>query len=122
MDFVDPDGMAWYYNASNGAFVVQTNDDDDRIYLLNDEQIKAVEAGKELNGSFKSDENMFGQMILEGTLTDVSIIGNVIVDLFNRANHTEEDGDTRLTDADIDIIDWKYFQCRGDILMAMGLC
>ena len=104
VDFVDPEGMAWYYNASNGAFVVQTNDSDDKIYLLNDEQIKAVEAGKELNESFKSDENMFGQMILEGTLTDVSIIGNVIVDLFNRANHTEENGDTRLTDADIDII------------------
>ena len=104
VDFVDPDGMAWYYNASNGAFVAHFDDGNDYVYLLTQEQIKAVEAGKELNESIKSDKNMFGQMILEGTLTDVSIIGNVIVDLFNRANLTEENGDTRLTDADIDII------------------
>lgn len=95
--YVDPDGLAWYYNSTSGAFVAHIEDDNDRIYLLTSEQIKEAKGDADILSSYQNVSNTFGQLGLEGNLSeDVAIA--VFSDLLSRANVTEEDGSTPIVE------------------------
>ena len=85
VNFVDPDGRAWYYNSTTGSFLAYVNDNDDYIYLITQDQFDKANGNHELLSSYRSDSNMFGQLALEGKLNN-SIAKVVIADLYNRAN------------------------------------
>ena len=85
VNFVDPDGKAWYYNGETGEFVAHFEDDDDHIYMLTKEQINNADGDKRTLDSYRSDYNMFGQMALENVL-DNTVADAVLLDLFARAN------------------------------------
>lgn len=90
INFVDPDGRSWYYNLYSGDFVAHIDDDDDYIYLVTPDEIQNANGDNSLLSLCRRDDNMFGQLALEGLL-DKSIESSVISDLFNRAN-TDERG------------------------------
>ena len=93
VNLVDPEGESWYYALSDGRFIEQLFDDDDSIYLLTEEQITlSSENSSTLQNMRDLDffSNSFGQMILNGTLTQ-SVATSVLQDLFDRANHSQID-------------------------------
>ena len=92
VNFVDPDGRSWYYNSHTGDFVAHIDDDDDYIYLISPDEICKINGDNHMLSSYRRDDNMFGQLVLEGLL-DESIVNNVISDLFGRAN-VDENGTT----------------------------
>ena len=91
VNFVDPDGMAWYYNITTGAFVAHFDDNDDHIYMLTQEQIIKADGRKIILDSFRSDYNMFGQLALNDQL-DNTVAHSVISDLFEKVNIQESGG------------------------------
>ena len=101
VNLVDPEGMSWYYSAIDGSFVSHIEDDDDRVYLLSHEQIGSANGDQKLLQSYRTDENMFGQLGLEGKL-NTDIAKAVISDFFDRANKKTEDGqETYITKPEI---------------------
>ena len=91
VNFVDPDGMAWYYNITTGAFVAHFDDNDDHIYMLTQEQIIKADGRKIKLDSFRNDYNMFGQLALNDQL-DNTVAHSVISDLFEKVNTQESGG------------------------------
>ena len=85
VNFVDPDGRSWYYNSETGQFVVHL--EDDYIYLITPDQIKNANGSKKVLLTYRSDENLFGQQALEGTIQK-SVADAVVSDLYNRVNMT----------------------------------
>ena len=87
VNFVDPDGRSWYYNSETGQFVAHLEDEDDYIYLITPDQIKNANGSKKVLLTYRSDENLFGQQALEGTIQK-SVADAVVSDLYNRVNMT----------------------------------
>ena len=85
VNFVDPDGRSWYYNSETGQFVAHL--EDDYIYLITPDQIKNANGSKKVLLTYRSDENLFGQQALEGTIQK-SVADAVVSDLYNRVNMT----------------------------------
>ena len=92
VNLVDPDGRSWYYSFVDGSFVSHIDDDDDKIYMLSQEQIDAANGDTEMMQGYRSDENEFGLLALLDNGIDLDVATSVISDLFDRANRTEEDG------------------------------
>lgn len=94
---MDPKGLSWYYSDVDGSFVSHIDDDDDKIYLISQEQINNANGDKNTLRSYRSDNNLFGQKGLENDLND-NVARGVISDLFDRANKKTEGGqDTYIT-------------------------
>ena len=81
---VDPEGESWYYSIVDGTFIANIDDNDDFIYLLTQEQIEKANGDQELLQSYRTDNNMFGQLAIEGQL-DKNVAENVI-------QHAQENG------------------------------
>lgn len=88
---VDPEGLSWYYSIVNGSFIEHIDDEDDKIYMLSQEQIDAASGNLDMLQSYRNDNNLFGQLADNGEI-DSSIAKNVLTDLFNRANRKTEEG------------------------------
>ena len=87
-NLVDPDGKSWYFSKLDGSFVSHIEDEDDRIYLLTEDQIQQA-LDNNLSFSIFRDldmfSNSFGQMNLNNTISDKAVTG-VLKYLFSLAN------------------------------------
>lgn len=91
VNYIDPDGMAWFYCQSTGSFISQTDDDDDKIYLLNDDQVNKINEGKfdflSKDAKQLSFSSAYYNKIISKEATDA-----ICQDLFFKANKTTEGG------------------------------
>ncbi len=103
---IDWYGCSWYYSMDNGTFIEQIDDDDDGIYLLTNEEINRYKEDGVSLTTFRNrdkDGNLFGQMGQEGKLSK-DVAKNVLTDLYNRANNTENgSGESMIITDPIDI-------------------
>ncbi len=92
VNFVDPDGMSWYFSCNNGSFITHIDDDDDLIYLITEQQQELVNTGQANYEQFKNtdaDGNLFGQMLMTGNVDMDTALG-VLGYFLGMANSTEE--------------------------------
>ena len=95
VNFRDPDGLAWYYD-QDGNFIYQNNDDDDNIYILNQEQIKTAEMSKDKNKAFNDFKDTYQYSNLMKTMLDngslsIDAANTIATDLFSRVNSDKND-------------------------------
>ena len=98
VNIVDPEGESWYFNIDTGRFYAHIEeDDDDKIYMLTEDQYKSALNSDDYNTALQSLRdtytNSFGQLIAEDKLSNNAKKG-VIEYLYDYANKTVEGGTT----------------------------
>lgn len=106
VNLVDEEGQSWYYSIVDGSFVALIDDDDDRVYMLSEEQIMNANGDLSVLKSYRKDGKLFGSLAFDGII-DEDIAMNVISDLFNRANRKEEGGEDKIINQPVITIDLK---------------
>ena len=92
VNIIDPNGEAWYFSGTSGMFISNIDDGDDKIYIINAEQEKKFNSENADLGQFKNtdaDGNVFGQMLMEGSV-DMDFVLGVLGYFLDMANSTEE--------------------------------
>lgn len=90
VNYIDPNGKSWFFNEKNGSFVSHIEDEDDKIYLINLNDLNNTDDVSSKLLSLKSDNNMLGQVALNNSLSN-NVATAVVEYFFGLANSETEE-------------------------------
>ncbi len=105
VNFVDPDGMAWYFSGTSGMFISNIDDGDDKIYIINAQQEEIFNSGNADLSKFKNTDangNLFGQMLMDGSI-EVGIALGVLGYFLEMANNIDENSSEKYLSGGLNI-------------------